>query len=596
MPENVLPYWAEEMRRIYRSDTVSQFVLFGNIGDLVPTPPGRKPRFITLGQYLAEVMFAPFEVVISYDRGRGFLFYKGGEKFYEYLQAFDRFHGTSFASDGGVGPGASPALDSPGLLPRQPAQALELLDRFLSNTAAKQRNPKLAGASSAALILDHAHLIVPRGESLYMAGDIGTNLIRILNWARDFAISGANLTTVLLSENLNDLHEQIVENPYSAKIQIKLPDKSELLDFLTDLVAPEADFPKLSEVDAQVLAEKMVGLSRVAVRHIILRALRNQERITIKYLARLRKETIEKEAMGRLEFMESRRTLDDVAGHVEAKRWLRQDAELIRRGVYNALPMGYLVTGRIGTGKTYLVQCFAGECGIPFVELKNFREKWVGATEGNLEKIFSILKALGQVVVFVDEADQITGRRGGSEGDSGLSGRIYGMLAKEMSNTENRGKIIWIFATSRPDLLEVDLKRQGRLDVHIPLFPPVEEQEVRELLGAMAQKLGLKLEPSQLPQLDFKAPVSGNELEGLLVRAVREYELQPEPKKSLAEILKNVVKDFRPSAHTKRLELMDLLAVKECTDAKFLPPRFAALTPEEVDLRIARLVGAATSD
>ena len=168
---------------------------------------------------------------------------------------------------------------------------------------------------------------------------------------------------------------------------------------------------------------------------------------------------------GRLEFIESSRTLDDVAGHDEAKAWLRQDAVLLRRARTRALPMGYLLAGRIGTGKTYLVECLAGEIGIPCVELRNFREKWVGATEGNLEKIFSILHALGQVIVFVDEADQMTGKRGGGEGDSGLSGRVYAMLAKEMSDTANRGKIIWIFATSRPDLLEVDLKRQGRLDV-----------------------------------------------------------------------------------------------------------------------------------
>lgn len=70
------------------------------------------------------------------------------------------------------------------------------------------------------------------------------------------------------------------------------------------------------------------------------------------------------------------------------------------------------------------MECWAGEIGIPMVELKNFRDKWVGATEGNLETIFRVLKALGQVVVFVDEADQATGRRGGGEGDSGLSGRV----------------------------------------------------------------------------------------------------------------------------------------------------------------------------
>jgi SpoVK/Ycf46/Vps4 family AAA+-type ATPase len=214
----------------------------------------------------------------------------------------------------------------------------------------------------------------------------------------------------------------------------------------------------------------------------------------------------------------------------------------------------------------------------------------VGATEGNLEKIFAILHALGQVVVFVDEADQATGKRGGGDGDSGLSGRIYGMLAREMAETGNRGKIIWIFATSRPDLLEVDLKRQGRLDVHIPLFPPVEEDEKQELFMAMATKLKMDIKAEDLPKLSFKEPISGNELEGLLVRAIRQYELQDATnKKPLPEILKAVAKDFRPSAHTGQLELMDLLAVKECTDERFLPDRFAKLSPEEIDAKVAVL-------
>ena len=222
-----------------------------------------------------------------------------------------------------------------------------------------------------------------------------------------------------------------------------------------------------------------MGLTRVNVRNLVQRALTGGEKITGKYLMKMKKEFIEREAFGRLEFLESTRTLDDVAGHVAAKAWLRQDAALLKKNRTQALPMGYLLTGRIGTGKTFLVQCLAGEVGIPCVELKNFRDKWVGATEGNLEKVFTVLHALGQVIVFVDEADQATGKRGASEGDGGLSGRIYAMLAKEMSDTDNRGKILWIFATSRPDLVEVDLKRQGRLDVHIPLFPPQDARAAR---------------------------------------------------------------------------------------------------------------------
>ena len=232
--------------------------------------------------------------------------------------------------------------------------------------------------------------------------------------------------------------------------------------------------------------------------------------------------------------------------------------------------------------------------------MKNFRDKWVGATEGNLEKVFSILHALGQVIVFIDEADQMTGKRGGGDGDSGLSGRVYGMLAKEMSDTKNRGKIIWIFATSRPDLVEVDLKRQGRLDVHIPLFPPGDKEGRAGLFAAMARKLKLPIQPEELPALPDNDQLGGNEMEGLLVRALRDYEAAKDAEERgkgkaqgrSATAPPRRSQDFRPSAHVERLELMDLLAVKECTDTRFLPERFRKLSLADVNARIERLKAA----
>ena len=49
--------------------------------------------------------------------------------------------------------------------------------------------------------------------------------------------------------------------------------------------------------------------------------------------------------------------------------------------------MGYVICGPVGTGKTFLTTCFAGEVGIPAVMLKNFRSMWQGVTEGNLERV-----------------------------------------------------------------------------------------------------------------------------------------------------------------------------------------------------------------
>lgn len=590
LPSVTLPAWAEEMRRLFRSGSTSQFVLFGNVHDLVAAPRAGGAAYVGLRQFLTEVMFEPFDVVIHYDRGRGIRVRKGGEHFHRFLEAYDAFRGTNWAKVDK----ADDSLDLAGTLPRDAPRALELLNRFLRGsqmlTRADDAGQRLPAPLKVAVLVEHAQFVAPRAEALQLIGDQGQVLIQLLDWASDPAITGAYVATVLVTDNLTDLNRALVESPYNAKIKIELPAAEEIAPYVGELAARESDFAALSDLGVEALAARLVGLTLVNVRGLVQRALRNRERLTHEFLARLRKELIEKQAAGLIEFIESRRTLDDVAGHEEAKAWLRQDAELLRRGSTRALPMGYLLAGRIGTGKTFLVTCLAGEVGIPVVEMKNFREKWVGATEGNLETIFNILHALGQVIVFVDEADQATGRRGGGEGDSGLSGRIYGMLAKEMSDTANRGKILWVFATSRPDLLEVDLKRQGRLDVHIPLFPPQDVESRHELFHAMARKLKIGITKDDLPELPDDPQIGGNEMEGILVRALRLYETQKDDAaRPLPEIVNEVIADFRPSAHVERLELMDLVAVKECTDQRFLPERYRKLEIAEVNRRIAEL-------
>jgi len=602
-----LPGWAGEMRELFRAGATSQFVLHGNVFDLVPAPDGTGgSEWVSLNRFLTRTMFAPFDVVIRYDRGRGIRIappdttrddaWRGVRDVHAFLKGVDAYRGAPAAFDA-VAQDVE-KLDLGNQLPRDPKRALEIVDRILA--WARHRTKVEAGKVVAdplkvAVLLEHAQFIAPQGDPLYVA-ELSQTLIQILDWAQNPDVTASFVATVLVTENLTDLNRALVESPYSAKLHVPLPGADEIRALVDELLEGESDYEKVSDVPRGALAEKLVGLTRVSIQALVRRALKAGERITGAWLTRRKKELIEKEAAGRLEFIESTRTLDDVAGHDEAKAWLREDAVLLRRGKTRALPMGYLLTGRIGTGKTYLVQCLAGEIGIPCVELRNFREKWVGATEGNLEKVFSILRALGQVIVFVDEADQMTGKRGGGDGDSGLSGRVYAMLAKEMSDTTNRGKIVWIFATSRPDLLEVDLKRQGRLDVHIPLFPPGDAAGRAALFAAMARKLGLEASPEELPRLPDNDQIGGNEMEGVLVRALRARESALDAEErgegqapSLTACIEAAIADFRPSAHVERLELMDLLAVKECTDARFLPGRFRKLSLADVNGRIEQL-------
>jgi AAA+ superfamily predicted ATPase len=581
-----LPRWAVEMRDLFRSGSAAQFLIHGNVFDIVP----HGGRMLSVPAFLDEVMFGSYDVVLRYDRSRGVRATRGAEDWGNWLdQALGR--------EGN--------LQS---LLREPGSALELIDRYLlrtlnlkaltaassitaSSALSAPRNPPPPPTSPRiAVVIEFAEFVVPRGDALQLGGGFAANIVKVLGWANDPAITHANIVTVLISEGLRDLNDLVVDNPHAAALHIPLPDEVEMSTYVQALATTQfPELPGKTEVPFETLGSRLTGLSRVGARTAISQALRNAKAITSAWLSNIKKDLIERECQGLLEFIESPFTLDNVAGHEAVKQWLREDTLLLKRGSLRALPMGYLIAGRIGTGKTFIVQCWAGEIGIPCVVLKNFRDRWVGATESNLEKIFAVLRAVGQVVVFVDEADQAAGKRGGGDEDSGLSGRVYGMLAREMSDTRNRGRIIWVFATSRPDLLEVDLKRQGRLDVHIPLFPPGTPEEGRELLLAIAKKLKFPLNAGDLPPLTEGPQLGGNELEGVLVRALRLHELSDQPRRPIREILADVLKEVRPSPHTRKLEYMDLVAVKECTDARFLPERFRSLTPEELETQIDAL-------
>src|SRR5205085_423032 len=127
----------------------------------------------------------------------------------------------------------------------------------------------------------------------------------------------------------------------------------------------------------------------------LLPAMRGGERLDRAAFQALKKRLVEQQCQGLLEFVEPRWGLDSVIGFDAAKRRLLEDAELLKRASLDCMPMGYLLCGPVGTGKSFLAYCTAKDIGIPCVVLKNFRSKYVGETEGNLERVLSVVRAMG---------------------------------------------------------------------------------------------------------------------------------------------------------------------------------------------------------
>lgn len=216
------------------------------------------------------------------------------------------------------------------------------------------------------------------------------------------------------------------------------------------------------------------------------------------------------------------------------------------------------------------------------VKLKNFRSQWQGVTEGNLEKILGLLKAMSPVAVMIDEADAYLGDRDAS-GDSGVSSRVFSQIASFMSDTSNRGRILWFLMTARPDLMPVDLKRQGRAEEHLALFPPHTREERLELYEAMKKKTGLQLTEEYTPQVIEQGlkSFSGADMEAALTRAKFRAAAKG-LEKVTPEVLDIALNDFLPPTYPEEVELQTLSAVIECTSKELLPERYQEMDRGEI--------------
>ena len=311
-------------------------------------------------------------------------------------------------------------------------------------------------------------------------------------------------------------------------------------------------------------------------------------------IARRKREIIERECFGLIEFVDSGHDFSVVGGMEEIKEELGRIARDIREGRRSRVPMGVLFTGPMGTGKTFVAEAFVKESGLTGIKLKDFRSKWVGATESNLERILGVIRAIGNVIVIIDEGDRSLGS-GEGEGDSGTSSRVIARLKEFMSDTRNRGRVLFVLMTNRPDKLDVDIKRAGRFDRKIPFLYPQTAEQVERVLEAQIRKHDLKTELSFPADRDAVSArlvgYSNADLEALALLAygyATADESAGEPVVT-REAFARAAADYLPSRDQEMLAYMELLAVFEASNRRMLPPKYAELGVDELQRQLDEL-------
>jgi len=150
------------------------------------------------------------------------------------------------------------------------------------------------------------------------------------------------------------------------------------------------------------------------------------------------------------------------------------------------------------------------------------------------------------------------------------------MMAKEMSDTANRGRILWILASSRPDLIEVDLKRPGRVDVKFPLFPALDAAEGYSLIRALGKKHRLDLPkecPADLLPL-IPALVTPGAAESIAIKVYRQVRTAGKEGMDAVAALRDCLDEYQTPVPEETMNFQIGLAVKEASDLAFVPEAF----------------------
>ena len=602
----VLPAWAEDLRRRYLRGEASMFVLHGNVYDVVLCDR----KMMALTEFLTDVLLKDSkETIAVYNVATGVRFTKRAANVTEVEDL---------------------------LLSTEKDKVFAALERLL------------IGSTKTAVIMEYAEAIAPAGDPNFQGESDRSAIVTLHRWSALPEIERGDNVVLLISENLTELAPKLISNPKVAVVEVPMPDhatrreaarladarltekdgeryagitaglksiqiasiltpqpaaEEELADreaFITGLLGGGAD----ATARAHKLATLTSGLSRDEVKELVAptaampdapepNPIERARKETDRLIAKRKREILERECFGLVEFVEPSHGFEVVGGMDEVKKDLLVIAESIREGRTSRVPMGILFTGPMGTGKTFVAEAFAKECGLTTIKLKNFRSKWVGATEGNLEKILNVIRAIGQVVVIIDEGDRAFGNTDG-EGDGGTSSRVIARIKEFMSDTSNRGRILFLVMTNRPDKLDVDLKRAGRLDRKIPFLYVQTPEEVELVAKALLRKNKIKTDVDLTSiRESFSSKLVGYsnaDIEAVLLLANEDAARESGGDAPvLASHFERAAVDYFPSRDAELLEYMELLAVFESSSRRLLPSKYATLTPEELDARLRHL-------
>jgi len=382
----------------------------------------------------------------------------------------------------------------------------EIMSKFYGESEARLREIFQQAQQNAPSIIfvDELDAIAPKREEV--TGEVERRVVAQLLALMD-GLSGRGNVIVIGATNRPGALDPALRRPgrFDREIEIGVPDKvgrHEVLQIHTRgmPLAEDVDLKKLADMTHGYTGADLSALGREtamkALRRYLPQINLEEERIPPAVLEKMdvrmddflnAYKEVTPTAMREVYIEVSTVHWDDAGGLEEVKEHLKEAVEWPLRNpeMFTRLgikpPKGILLYGPPGCGKTLLARAVATESEANFISIKGPEvfSKWVGESEKAIREVFRKARMAAPAVIFLDEMDSLTPRRGAGFSDSGVSERVISQLLTEMDGLVTLQDIVVIAATNRPDVVDPAVLRPGRFDRLIYVSEPDEKSRLQ---------------------------------------------------------------------------------------------------------------------
>lgn len=438
----------EQMKKAYDARSTNQFLLVGNTGDLVEYNGEYKRLPNSLD---AKLSCVGFKSVMHYDLARGITFLDADAE--EYVASV-----------------MCPELPRGLFLHRAHPEWQKMVAEsgvysVLTLKRIRELTSKLARGNfePVAVIIENAEMLFPQKDIGSMNDVDRQRILQLINALEDGDFRTSHHLLVLVADSASSIHDKVKSHLSMRLVEVERPDSS----------AREAYMRKHGiEPDSSII-EATAGMTLFALQAVINEAKHLERPLSRAEIAEHMEEMLRSELGDKISIVQPDYGMDAIVGNTKLKKVLTRVGRLIAHPDPSISPVGILVSGPNGVGKTFIFKAWAKSLGMTVIELKNLRSMYFGQTDKIFEVLRSVIEPLSNVLIMVDEADVAFAKPGDNTHET--EARLFGNVIKMMGERSNRGKIVWLLMTARPQRLAPDIKRPGRCGMHIPVFDPAGE-------------------------------------------------------------------------------------------------------------------------